>query len=60
MTSIVIPVYNASATIRETIRSVQNQTDTDWELILVDDRSTDDSAMVIREIIFDTADDEPD
>ena len=54
MTSIIIPVHNASATIRQTARSVQNQTDTDWELIFVDDSSTDDSAEVIRTIIRNT------
>ena len=54
MTSIIIPVHNASETIRQTARSVQNQTDTDWELIFVDDASTDDSADVIRTIIQNT------
>ena len=54
MTSIIIPVHNASETIRQTARSVQNQTDTDWELIFVDDASTDDSAEIIRTIIQNT------
>ncbi len=41
--SIVVPVYNASATIEETIASVREQEVTDFELILIDDGSTDDS-----------------
>ena len=52
MTSIVIPVYNAEAYIAQTIESVIRQTDTDWELILVDDASTDGSVPLMREIII--------
>ena len=51
MTSIVIPVYNAEAYIAQTIESVIRQTDTDWELILVDDASDDGSVPLMREII---------
>lgn len=48
MVSIIVPVYNAGAYILETMRSVEAQTYTDWELILVDDVSTDDSVAVIE------------
>ena len=41
MISIVTPVYNAAAFIRQTMEMVQAQTYTDWELILVDDASSD-------------------
>lgn len=51
MISIVVPVYNAAKYIKETIESVKNQTYKDWELLLVDDCSKDDSAEVIREAI---------
>ncbi|MBR0091260.1 MAG: glycosyltransferase family 2 protein [Lachnospiraceae bacterium] len=51
MTSIVIPVHNARDYIAETIASVKAQTDHEWELILVDDASTDGSDTLIREII---------
>ena len=51
MTSIVIPVHNARDYIAETIASVKAQTDHEWELILVDDASTDGSDKLIREII---------
>ncbi len=39
--SVIVPVYNASKTLDETVRSVLNQTHTSWELLLVDDGSTD-------------------
>ena len=51
MVSIVVPVYNAADYIANTIEMVCNQTYKDWELILVDDASTDGSAEVIEEII---------
>ena len=39
--SICIPAFQAEAYIRDTIRSVREQTFTDWELVIVDDCSTD-------------------
>lgn len=50
MISIVVPVYNAEKYILQTISMVQKQTYTDWELILVEDASTDDSRRVLREM----------
>ena len=49
MISIIVPVYNAAVYIEETIRTVVFQTYTDWELILVDDCSKDNSAELIRQ-----------
>lgn len=46
--SIIIPVYNAEPFLRECIDSVLAQTFTDWELILVDDASTDRSLEICR------------
>jgi glycosyltransferase involved in cell wall biosynthesis len=46
--SIVMPSYNTGAYIAESIRSVLEQTYTDWELLIVDDCSTDDTVEVIR------------
>ena len=51
MVSIIVPVYNAARYIAETIEMVNAQTYKDWELILVDDASRDDSVAVIEEII---------
>lgn len=48
MISIVTPVYNAAAFIRETMEMVREQDYTDWELILVDDCSKDNSLEVIE------------
>ncbi len=41
---------NASATVRDTIRSLQWQTLSDWELILFDDGSTDDGIAIVESI----------
>ena len=49
--SIVVPVHNAEPYIRKTIESVRQQTYTDWELLLIDDCSTDESNKIIREEI---------
>ena len=48
--SIVVPVYNAENYIRQTVDMVLNQTFTDWELILVEDCSKDNSAEVLRSL----------
>ena len=42
-----MPAYNASATIAEAIRSVLTQTHSDWELVVVDDGSTDATAAIV-------------
>lgn len=41
--SVIIPVYNCEKFLKHTIASVMNQTYPDWELIIVDDASTDGS-----------------
>ncbi|WP_026650842.1 glycosyltransferase family 2 protein [Butyrivibrio proteoclasticus] len=51
MVSIIVPVYNAAEYIAETIRMVSAQTYKDWELILVDDASSDGSSSVIEKEI---------
>ncbi|CCG96001.1 glycosyltransferase family 2 protein [Marinobacter nauticus] len=45
--SVVMPAYNASAFIAETIQSVLGQSVEDWELIVVDDCSTDNTREVV-------------
>ena len=44
LVSIIIPAYNAGKCIARTIEGVMNQTLSDWELIIVDDGSTDETA----------------
>ncbi|MBW4510593.1 MAG: glycosyltransferase [Scytonematopsis contorta HA4267-MV1] len=48
--SVIVPAYNAELTIRETIESVQKQTFSDWELIVVNDGSCDRTLEVVRSI----------
>lgn len=48
--SIITPCYNSSRFLEETINSVLNQTFADWEWIITDDQSTDDSVEIIQKI----------
>lgn len=43
-----MPMYNASQYLRECIDSILLQTFTDFELLIVDDGSTDDSCDIVR------------
>ncbi len=47
--SIVIPIYNVEAYLRECLNSVMAQTCPDWECILIDDASTDGSRAIAAE-----------
>lgn len=51
LVSIITPVFNAEKYLPETIESVLKQTYTDWELLLVDDCSSDSSARIIDEYV---------
>lgn len=46
--SIIVPVYNASATLSKTLDSIAAQTETDFEAILVDDCSSDSSPEICK------------
>lgn len=48
LVSIIIPVYNAEDFILKTIKSVQEQTYENWELLLIDDCSKDSSGRLIE------------
>lgn len=48
--SVVMPAYNAERYIEEAIQSVQVQTMPDWELVVVDDCSTDTTPELLREL----------
>lgn len=47
--SIIIPVYNAEKYLRDCLVSIQNQTFTDFEVICVNDGSTDNSLKILEE-----------
>lgn len=51
--SIIVPVYNKAPYIRKALDSIVSQTFRDWELIVVDDGSTDNSLQVVNEYIRD-------
>lgn len=56
LVSIIVPVYNVEKYIVETIESVRRQTYENWELLLVEDCSTDGSRAVIEEYLARTED----
>jgi len=47
--SVLVATYNQAKYLRETLDSVRRQTFTDWELVVVDDGSTDDTPRVIAD-----------
>lgn len=49
--SIIVPVYRAEPYIAETVAMVKKQTYPDWELLLIEDCSPDDSTAVIRKTL---------
>ena len=50
LVSIILPTYNRAAFILETIESIRNQTFENWELIIVDDGSDDNTEELISMI----------
>ena len=48
MISIVIPLYNKREYVAETLKSILNQTYDDWEAIVINDGSTDESEIVVH------------
>ena len=49
LVSIITPSHNAEAYIAETIRSVQNQTYSNWEMLITDDASTDQTPQIVNQ-----------
>ena len=54
MISVIIPFYNGAITLNRAVESIKSQIFKDWELILVDDGSTDDSATLAQEYLNDS------
>ena len=54
MITIITTSYNYSEYISQTIESVLAQTFSDWELIIVDDASSDNSVEIIKKYCNDT------
>ena len=50
LVTIVTPSWNSEKYIEETIKSVQSQTYKNWEMIIVDDCSTDNTVEIIKRI----------
>lgn len=50
MFSVIIPLYNKASFIKNTIESVLCQTFEDYEIIVVNDSSTDDSLGIVQKI----------
>ena len=50
--SIMTPTYNSSKNISDTIQSVISQIYIDWELIIIDDYSNDDSIKIVESFIL--------
>jgi teichuronic acid biosynthesis glycosyltransferase TuaG len=51
LVSIITPSFNSEKFIAETIRSVQNQTHQNWEMIIVDDCSSDQTVAIVQEFV---------
>lgn len=47
--TIIVPVYNAERTIGRCVKSILHQSFQEWELLLINDGSTDNSAQIIKE-----------
>jgi teichuronic acid biosynthesis glycosyltransferase TuaG len=53
LVSVIIPTFNSDKYISDTIISVQNQTHQNWEILLVDDCSTDETQKIITTFLAD-------
>lgn len=50
LVSVIMPSYNTAEYIKQSIQSVIDQTYTNWELIIVDDCSTDNTDEIVKSI----------
>ena len=49
LVSVIVPAWNAGATLRQTLQSVQQQTHRNLEILVIDDGSTDDTSEIANE-----------
>ena len=49
--SIILPCFNHAKFLQERLDTILNQTYTDWELIIIDDQSTDNSLAILSEFV---------
>lgn len=50
LVSVIMPSYNSASTIEASIRSIQEQTYQNWELLITDDCSSDDTVKIVHEL----------
>ncbi|OEK05005.1 glycosyltransferase family 2 protein [Roseivirga misakiensis] len=50
LVSLIMPIKNLGRYVKETIESASSQTYQNWELIIINDQSTDDTAQIVREL----------
>jgi glycosyltransferase involved in cell wall biosynthesis len=53
MISVLLPTYNSASIISHSIRSILNQTFREYELLILDDGSTDDTESIVSQFIDD-------
>ena len=51
LVSVIMPTYNCGRFIAETIHSIQAQTYENWQIEIVDDCSTDDTKVIVEELM---------
>lgn len=52
LVSMIVPCYNVAEYLRDTLESIRAQSLTDWECVIVDDGSTDDTAKVAKDYVL--------
>lgn len=51
LVSIIMPTYNGSKWLKNAILSIQNQTYRNWELLVIDDGSSDNTAQIVADLV---------